>query len=191
MMRKLKRYEDFIKESEETFKTPETSEFDDEQFDEVDFEDDIDSDMQIDAEDSIIDDDDDVSELRDEIEDDIENDEIEEEEGEYIGTKLLNELAEKLGVEVVDNKIEYNGMEINFYSEDEKFHIGREKFETVDEVLEFLTSGEMVTGSEESDIVADNEMDFEQPEGGEMVMGRDADQMMEESAKFRRIKRFR
>lgn len=186
MMRKLKRYEDFIKESEETFKTPEASEFEDDSL-----EDDIDSDVDMDAEDSIIDEDDDISELRDEIGEDIEDDDIEEEEGEYIGTKLLNELAEKLGVEVVDNKIEYNDMEINFYSEDEKFHIGREKFETIDEVLEFLTSGENVIDSDESDVVADNEMDFEQPEGGEMVMGRDADQMMEESAKFRRIKRFR
>jgi len=38
-----------------------------------------------------------------------ESDDMLEEEDEYIGYKLLEELAKKLGTEVVDNQVEYNG----------------------------------------------------------------------------------
>jgi hypothetical protein len=66
-------------------------------------------------------------------------DDGEEEEGyEYKGTLLMNELADKLGTQVVNNKIDYNGQEINYYSETEKFHIGKSKFDTIEEVLDFL-----------------------------------------------------
>ena len=61
-----------------------------------------------------------------------------EEDDSYIGTKMLNELADKLGVKVVDGAINYNGTKINFFSETEKFHIGKKKFATVDEVVNFL-----------------------------------------------------
>ena len=61
-----------------------------------------------------------------------------EEEGEYIGTKQLKALSKALGVEVVDNSINYEGKKINFYSETEKFHIDNKKFKTVDEVLDYL-----------------------------------------------------
>lgn len=61
-----------------------------------------------------------------------------EEEGEYIGTKQLKSLANALGVEVVDNCVNYEGKKINFYSETEKFHIDSKKFKTVDEVLDYL-----------------------------------------------------
>jgi hypothetical protein len=67
-------------------------------------------------------------------------DEMEEEEGdEYKGTLLLKELAERLGSEVVNNTIEYNGQKINYYSETEAFHVGKMKFDTVDEVVDHLT----------------------------------------------------
>ena len=65
-------------------------------------------------------------------------DEMEEEEGdEYEGTLLLKELAERLGSEVVNNTIEYNGQKINYYSETEAFHVGKMKFDTVDEVVDY------------------------------------------------------
>jgi len=69
-----------------------------------------------------------------------EEDELEEEEGdEYKGTLLLKELAERLGSEVVNNTIEFNGQKINYYSETEAFHVGKMKFDTVDEVVDYLT----------------------------------------------------
>lgn len=69
------------------------------------------------------------------------SDSMEEEEGDYKGQTLMAELANKLGVEVEDNAINYNGKIINFYSEDEKFYVDRKKFETPDEVIEYLESG--------------------------------------------------
>jgi len=89
------------------------------------------------------------SELESEVE--IENDEnevsdmadsdmdFEEEEGhEYEGTKLMSDLAQKLGTEIVNNSIEYNGKKINFFSETESFHVDKKKFKTIDEVLAYL-----------------------------------------------------
>lgn len=61
-----------------------------------------------------------------------------EEDDEYIGTVMMNQLADSLGVEVIDNKIEYEGHTINFFSEDEKFHIGNKKFDTPEDVVDFL-----------------------------------------------------
>jgi hypothetical protein len=68
------------------------------------------------------------------------NDEQEEEEEghEYEGTKLMSDLAQKLGTEIVNNSIEYNGKKINFFSETESFHIDKKKFKTIDEVLAYL-----------------------------------------------------
>lgn len=67
-----------------------------------------------------------------------EQEEEEEESGEYIGAKLMKELSDKLGTPIVNNEINYNGMKINYFSETEKFHIGRDKFKTIDEVVDFL-----------------------------------------------------
>lgn len=78
------------------------------------------------------------------MEDDMEYQEEEEEEvGEYIGTKMLKDLASRLGVEVENNEINYKGQKINFFSETEKFHIGRNKFSTIEEVVDFLESENM------------------------------------------------
>jgi len=71
----------------------------------------------------------------------------EEESGEYEGTKRLNKLAEILGASVSNNEIDYEGQKIRFYSEDEKFHIGKDKFETPEEVVEFLQGSEEVVES--------------------------------------------
>ena len=65
--------------------------------------------------------------------------EIEEEAGEYKGTTYMKELAKMLGVSVVGNKIDYEGQEINFYSETEKFHIGDKDFTTPEEAYDYLT----------------------------------------------------
>jgi len=73
----------------------------------------------------------------------------EEEEGVYIGTQLMEELARKLGVEIVDNEINYKDHVINFYSETEAFDIDGESYTTnengkkvpikrVEQVLNFL-----------------------------------------------------
>lgn len=75
-----------------------------------------------------------------EMDDNFEDEEMEEEEGdEYEGTLLLKELADRLGTEVVNNSIDYNGQKINYYSETEAFHVGKMKFDTVDEVIDYLT----------------------------------------------------
>jgi hypothetical protein len=67
------------------------------------------------------------------------DDDQEEEEGnEYEGTKLMKDLAEKLGAEISNNSIEYNGKKINFFSETESFHVDNKKFKTADDVLKYL-----------------------------------------------------
>lgn len=77
--------------------------------------------------------------LVDEYEEDLP---LEEESYQYIGSKLMNELAEKLGTVVINNEIEYDGKKINYFSETECFHIDDKKFETIDEAFEYLTQGE-------------------------------------------------
>lgn len=167
-MRILKKYNEFvnnrINENEEPMISPEFMEDDEMMMDDdsdMDMEEDSDMDMEEDS--NIIDDEED---FENEFEAEAEE-EMEEEEGQYVGTKLMNELAEKLGTEVIDNKIMYNDTEINFFSEDEKFHIGKNKFETVDEVLEFLTgagaSGAMDTEEDETSEVIPEPMEEERP----------------------------
>jgi hypothetical protein len=65
-----------------------------------------------------------------------------EEEGTYIGTQMLKDLADALGVEVMDNAVEYEDKIINFFSETEKFHVDKKKFATVEEVVDYLTGGQ-------------------------------------------------
>ncbi len=66
--------------------------------------------------------------------------ELPEEEGsEYIGQKMIADLANELGVNIEpDGSINYEGQKINFYSETEKFHIGKQKFDSVESVLNYL-----------------------------------------------------
>lgn len=71
--------------------------------------------------------------------DEIESDFTEDDEEEYIGNKLMAELAKRLGVEVEDGQINYEGQLVDFYSETEMFHIGNKKFKTVDEAFDYLT----------------------------------------------------
>jgi len=59
---------------------------------------------------------------------------------EYVGTRKTKELLAELGPEakLENGTIYYDGKEINFYSETEKFHIGRKRFDDVKDVLNFL-----------------------------------------------------
>lgn len=59
---------------------------------------------------------------------------------EYIGTKKIKELMNALGEDarLENGTLYYKDKEINFYSETEKFHIGRNKFPDVKDVLKFL-----------------------------------------------------
>jgi hypothetical protein len=63
-----------------------------------------------------------------------------EEEGQDFYYSKLKELADTLGVEVIDNSVNYNGKKITFPSETEKYHIeGHKKgFSTIDEVVKEL-----------------------------------------------------
>jgi len=64
----------------------------------------------------------------------------EEEEGGDIFRSKMTELATKLGTDVMDNNtIDYNGQQIIFPSETEMFHVGRKKFKTSDEVVNYLS----------------------------------------------------
>lgn len=103
------------------------------------------------SDDDLDDDDLDVEEEDSEEEDrEYEEEEVQEEEEEayqYIGVKLMNELSQRLGSDIINNQITYDGKIINYFSETECFHIGSEKFETVDDVVDYLTQGE--NGEEE------------------------------------------
>jgi hypothetical protein len=59
---------------------------------------------------------------------------------EFVGTRKTKELLTELGPEakLENGTIYYDGKEINFYSETEKFHIGRKRFDDVKDVLNFL-----------------------------------------------------
>ena len=78
----------------------------------------------------------------------------------YIGTRKMKELLEALGPEakLENGTIYYNDKEINFFSETEKFHIGRQKFNDVKDVLNFLGTKEEVKSERDFE---DEQMDPE------------------------------
>jgi hypothetical protein len=65
--------------------------------------------------------------------------EEEEEAGDFYNNKL-KELANLLGVEVVDGKVEFEGKEIIFPSETDMYHYDKKKFKTAQEVFDFIMS---------------------------------------------------
>jgi len=76
----------------------------------------------------------------------------EEEGGEYMGQKMMVDLASELGVEIgTDGSINHNGKKINFYSETEMFHVDKKKFKTADEVINYLGSAPDNKSIEEND----------------------------------------
>lgn len=66
-----------------------------------------------------------------------EEEEQEEEGGDRFESKL-EEISERLGVEKSGNHIMYKGIKILHPSETGKFHAGRKKFNTVDELINYL-----------------------------------------------------
>jgi len=83
----------------------------------------------------------------------MEQDSMEEEGGEYMGTQMLQNLADALGTEVVDNSVEHNGKKVNFYSETEMFHVDKKKFKTLEEVVDYLEGS-----SSQTDLSLDGEI---------------------------------
>ena len=126
---KLKRYNDYVNEDlqpmmdqEEEILTPE--------MDDMDMDDEV-----LNSEEDLLDSDEETH-----IGNHMDDEEMGEEEGyEYKGTLLMKELANRLGSKVVNNSIDYNGKKINYFSETEAFHVDKMKFETVDEVVDYLT----------------------------------------------------
>ncbi|NBO23006.1 hypothetical protein EBU94_06685, partial [bacterium] len=122
--------------------------------DEDDFEGEDDMDDMYDMDDFEGEDDMDDFEDEDDFEgeDDMDDmDDMEEEEGEYIGNIMMKELADLLDTEVdEENEIIYNGHKINFFSETEKFHVGKKTFETPEEVAEYVQSDSMSQDEEET-----------------------------------------
>lgn len=75
-----------------------------------------------------------------------------EEEGGDIYQSRLKEVAGKLGVEVEDGKVMYNGKKIIFPSETEMYHVGGKKFKTADEVVNYLESENTEVPQEEMEL---------------------------------------
>ncbi len=79
----------------------------------------------------------------DEFEDIDDDFDVEEEQEDFYSGKL-KELAIALGLSndsVQNNRLEYEGKEIIFPSETEKFHVDRKKFDTVEQVVDYLQGG--------------------------------------------------
>jgi len=84
----------------------------------------------------------------------------EEEGGEYIGKKMMNDLSSELGTEIdEDGSINYNGKKVNFYSETEKFHVDKKKFDTVEDVLNYLdgSNSPKIKPEEENEMTGERE----------------------------------
>lgn len=118
---------------------------------------------------------------------DIEEEEMEEEGGEYIGQKMMQELADSLDVQIeTDGSIIYNDKKINFFSETEKFHVDKKKFSTIDEVLNYLKSSE--------DSNSDNELEKGEDFSEEIIDGLEnelEDKFESKSYKQQRLKKLR
>jgi hypothetical protein len=99
----------------------------------------------------------------------------EEEEGnQYLGNKMLKELANKLGTSVTNNSINYKGKKINFFSETEMYHVDRKKFKTSEEVINYL-----------NDLTDDNNS-----KDKEMTNGDIEEPMMMEKRSYRKSRKF-
>jgi len=129
---KLKRYNDYVKEDLQPM--IDQKEILSSEMDEIDNDMDMDDEV-LNSEDDLLDSDEETY-----IGNHMDDEEMGEEEGyEYKGTLLMKELADRLGSKVVNNSIDYNGKKINYFSETEAFHVDKMKFETVDEVVDYLT----------------------------------------------------
>jgi hypothetical protein len=138
-MKIIKKYNQYIKKFNESIEdsmreeieNPEENYFLDE--DEIENGIDSEDDETVDGENIISSDD-----IIDDEEPVMENEPEEEEGYQYIGSKMMKDLAKKLGEVVQNNKIVYNGKTIHFYSETEMYHVDGKKFKTSGEVVNYL-----------------------------------------------------
>jgi len=120
--------------------------------------------------------------------------EMEEEGGDVYASKL-KQVADELGVEVSNGRIEYNGKKIMFPSETEMFHVGNKKFKTAEEVINFLEGDSNRKADNEAD---DMKMDTPPQEMSEEDANREADEMdederfsMRESKSYKNTRKFK
>ena len=114
--------DDFRKEMEETDDVPMTD------FDSDETEIDMDDETEIDM--------DDETEMSMDDEPEMDDD--------YSGVdseKKLYDLAQMLGVEVVENEVKFGDQIVNYYSETGNLHIGSKEFETAQEAADYLQGG--------------------------------------------------
>ncbi len=121
----------------------------------------------------------------------------EEEEGGDVYYSKLKELADTLGVEVVDNSVVYNGKKVIFPSETEKYHIEGSKggFDTVEEVISELEKEHDSDNSkrmtpEEEDLLT-GERSGERSVGLDDLEDDDFQKFESKSYKSQRLKKFR
>lgn len=150
MKRIIKKYDQYIKENIEDIDIPSNEEDINNQV--------LDQEYEMPGDEPI------PSELSDEL-----DEEGEEEEGhQYKGNRMLSELADKLGTDVVNNSIMYDGKKINFFSETEMYHVDRKKFRTADEVVEYLGSfsdqNHNILADEDADMLKNDEIFREREE---------------------------
>lgn len=89
----------------------------------------------------------------------VEESQEEEEEGGYSGAKMMQDLADALDTQIdTDGSINYNGKKINFYSETEMFHIGSQKFETVEDVIKAIDKENGISADDEADEMKNDEI---------------------------------
>jgi len=170
-----------------------------EEFSDIDNEENIDTNQQ-EAELANNDLEDELNDFESEVEDSeeqvsSEEEEMEEEGGDVFASKL-QEVADKLGSEVTNGKVEYNGQKIIFPSETEMFHVGNKKFKTADEVVSFLEGDSDRNADEEADNM---KLDTPPSEMGEGEADREADEMdederysnMRESKSYKNTRKFK
>jgi len=117
-----------------------------------------------------------------------ENELPEEEGGEYMGQKMMADLASELGTEIgTDGSINYNGKKVNFYSETEMFHVDKKKFKTADEVINYLegSTPDNKSMEEENDtMLARQEHSPSKEDMDELMAAHDDDDFIEEEEEF-------
>lgn len=148
--------DDFRKEMDETDEIPMTDfdtevDMDDEDMDTDLDMDDEDMDAEVDMDDAEVDMDDEDMDTEVDMDDedmgtDLNMDDEDEAEmpSDYSGVdseKKLFDLAQMLGVEVVDNEVKFGDQVVNYYSETGNLHIGSKEFETAKEAADYLQGG--------------------------------------------------
>ncbi len=160
-----------------------------------DFEDDFDTNQQ-ESELANRDLEDELDEFESEEDFEDEEEEMEEEEGGDIYGLKLKEVADKLGVDVVNGRVEYNGKKIIFPSETEMYHVGNKKFKTSDEVVSYLENESGRLADEEADNMKldDSPKDITEAEADREADEMDEDEryaVMEESKSYKNTRKFK